>query len=116
MSLTSNGVSFTSPAKISLAATAADADGTVREHTKEPGKALVTRDAGKRCFSCHANGEPIMNELTDPWTSWVSARTPRATVEGMNVYRLAGGKITEVWTQLDTLGLLQQLGAIPEPE
>lgn len=36
------------------------------------------------------------------------------TVEGMNFYRLANGKVTEVWTQFDSLAMLQQLGAIPE--
>lgn len=26
----------------------------------------------ERCFKCHVNGGPIMNELSDPWTNWVS--------------------------------------------
>jgi steroid delta-isomerase-like uncharacterized protein len=43
----------------------------------------------------------------------VPATGRRVTVEGMNVYRLAGGKITDVWTQFDGLGLRQQLGALP---
>ena len=34
-------------------------------------------------------------------------------VEGMNVYRLADGKVTDVWTQFDGLGLMQQIGALP---
>lgn len=34
-------------------------------------------------------------------------------VEGMNFYRLSGGKITDVWTQFDSAGLMQQLGALP---
>ena len=46
----------------------------------------------------------------------IPATGKRVTVEGMNFYRLAGGKITEVWTQFDGLGLMQQLGAIPAPE
>ena len=29
--------------------------------------------------------------------------------------RIAGGKIVERWGQFDALGLMQQLGAIPEP-
>ena len=28
-------------------------------------------------------------------------------------YRVAGGKLAEEWVELDMLGLLQQLGAIP---
>jgi steroid delta-isomerase-like uncharacterized protein len=34
------------------------------------------------------------------------------TVEGMNVYRFAGGRITEMWTQLDGVGLREQLGIL----
>ncbi len=39
----------------------------------------------------------------------------RVTVEGIAIYRLAGGRIVEHWGQLDILGLLQQLGALPAP-
>ena len=35
----------------------------------------------------------------------------RAPVEGMNVYRLAGGRITEMWNQMDMLGLKEKLEA-----
>jgi steroid delta-isomerase-like uncharacterized protein len=34
-------------------------------------------------------------------------------VEGMNFYRLKDGRVTDIWTQFDGLGLMQQLGAIP---
>jgi steroid delta-isomerase-like uncharacterized protein len=34
-------------------------------------------------------------------------------VEGMNFYRLEGGRVTDIWTQFDGVALLQQLGAIP---
>lgn len=34
-------------------------------------------------------------------------------VTGMNIYRLAEGKIVEHWLNLDMLGLLQQLGVVP---
>ena len=37
----------------------------------------------------------------------------RVRVEGMHLFRLAGGKIVEHWSQADWLGLLRQLGAIP---
>lgn len=33
----------------------------------------------------------------------------------MDLCRIAGGKIVEVWVYSDTLGLMQQLGAIPKP-
>jgi steroid delta-isomerase-like uncharacterized protein len=43
----------------------------------------------------------------------VPATGRQVSVEGMNFYRLADGRITDVWTQFDGLGLMQQLGAIP---
>jgi steroid delta-isomerase-like uncharacterized protein len=36
-----------------------------------------------------------------------------ATVTGITIDRWAGGKVAESWTNWDTLGLLQQLGAVP---
>jgi hypothetical protein len=27
----------------------------------------------RKCFNCHVHGGPIMNELTEPWTNWVSS-------------------------------------------
>ena len=38
-----------------------------------------------------------------------------ATVSGLTISRLEGGKVIEEWTTWDTLGMLVQLGAIPEP-
>ena len=37
-----------------------------------------------------------------------------AVVVGMVEFRLAGGKIAEVWVNFDALGLLRQIGVIPE--
>jgi steroid delta-isomerase-like uncharacterized protein len=37
----------------------------------------------------------------------------QTTVTGITIDRYAGGKIAESWTNWDTLGLLQQLGAVP---
>jgi len=34
---------------------------------------------------------------------------------GISFYRIEGGKITESWTVEDELGLMRQIGAIPEP-
>jgi steroid delta-isomerase-like uncharacterized protein len=39
----------------------------------------------------------------------------QSTVTGITINRIAGGKIVEARTNWDTFGLLQQLGAIPEP-
>jgi steroid delta-isomerase-like uncharacterized protein len=34
-------------------------------------------------------------------------------VEGMNFYRLRDGRVTDIWTQFDGVGMMQQLGATP---
>jgi steroid delta-isomerase-like uncharacterized protein len=34
-------------------------------------------------------------------------------VEGMNFYRLRDGRVSDIWTQFDGVGMMQQLGAIP---
>ncbi len=39
-----------------------------------------------------------------------------ATVAGIEIFRVADGRIAEMWHQDNVLSLLQQLGAIPEPE
>ena len=37
------------------------------------------------------------------------------TLRGIHIQRVADGRFAEAWTIQDTLGLLQQLGAIPTP-
>ena len=32
-------------------------------------------------------------------------------IEGMNFYRLKDGRVTDIWTQFDGVGMMQQLGA-----
>jgi predicted ester cyclase len=34
---------------------------------------------------------------------------------GTAIHRIENGKITEKWSDKDTLGFLQQLGVLPEP-
>jgi hypothetical protein len=36
-------------------------------------------------------------------------------MRGITLYRLAGGKVKELYWNCDVLGLLQELGAIPAP-
>ncbi|WP_265111055.1 ester cyclase [Halosolutus halophilus] len=38
------------------------------------------------------------------------------SVSGMEMYRVDDGKITEMWTSYDALGLFQELGLIPSVE
>ncbi len=39
----------------------------------------------------------------------------RVEVSGITIDRFSGGKFAESWTSYDALGMLQQIGAIPEP-
>lgn len=39
----------------------------------------------------------------------------RATMVGITIHRVAGGKIAESWEVWDTLGMLRQLGVMPTP-
>ena len=39
----------------------------------------------------------------------------QVTITGINIVRIAGGQLVENWGEVDMLGLLQQLGAIPMP-
>lgn len=43
----------------------------------------------------------------------VAATGKQATVTGITIDRYTDGKLAESWTNWDTLGLLQQLGAVP---
>jgi len=38
----------------------------------------------------------------------------RVSIEGIRIDRIENGKIAESWMQLDTLGLLEQIGALPK--
>ena len=39
----------------------------------------------------------------------------QVTVPGITISKLKNGKVVEEWSNWDTLGMLQQLGAMPEP-
>ena len=39
----------------------------------------------------------------------------QVTFTGIDIIRVVDGKLEESWVELDALGLMQQLGAIPEP-
>jgi steroid delta-isomerase-like uncharacterized protein len=39
----------------------------------------------------------------------------QARMTGINIDRIANGKVVECWTNADELGLLQQLGVVPTP-
>ena len=37
-------------------------------------------------------------------------------ITGITINRVSGGKIVESWTNYDALGMMRQIGAVPEPE
>lgn len=37
----------------------------------------------------------------------------KITFQGVNIFRIVDGKIAEIWSRLDLLGMMQQLGVIP---
>ncbi|MBI4328288.1 MAG: ester cyclase [Chloroflexi bacterium] len=45
----------------------------------------------------------------------IAATGKRFEMSGVDIFRIAGGKIVERWNYRDLLGLMQQLGAIPAP-
>lgn len=44
----------------------------------------------------------------------IPATGKQVTVSGITISRVENGKVVEEWTNWDTLGMLQQLGAVPE--
>ena len=46
----------------------------------------------------------------------VPATGNQVQVTGIDVSRIAGGKIVESWGEADMIGMMQQIGAIPVPE
>ena len=38
------------------------------------GASAASKEKTGECFTCHANGGPLMNELGHPWSNWVSVR------------------------------------------
>ena len=63
------------------------------------------------------------NEVVTRWTGrgthqgelmGVAPTGNRVEVPGITIDRVSGGKIEETWTNYDTMGMLRQIGAIPQ--
>jgi predicted ester cyclase len=66
-----------------------------------------------------AEGETVMTRWSCRGThkgdlSGVAPTGKQVTISGMTVGRLANGKIAEGYVNWDALGLMQQLGVVPE--
>jgi steroid delta-isomerase-like uncharacterized protein len=76
--------------------------------------------------NAHINVEDQIAEGDRVVTRWTGSGTHQGefmgvaptgnqvTVTGITINRVSGGKIAESWTNYDALGLMQQIGAIPE--
>ena len=73
-----------------------------RSTTRSP-RATRSRPAGRVAARTRASSPGIAPTGKD------------VTVSGLTISRFEGGKVVEEWTTWDTLGMLVQLGAIPEP-
>jgi len=67
-----------------------------------------------------AEGDKVASRLTLRAThrgefQGVPATGKQVTQTGIDIVRIAGGKVVERWSEFDNLGLLQQLGAVPQP-
>lgn len=65
-----------------------------------------------------AEGDQVVKRWTATGTHkgdfmGVPATGNRIEVTGIEIFRIAGGKIAEIWLNMDSLGLMQQLGVIP---
>lgn len=65
-----------------------------------------------------AQGDLVANRITWRGVHSVGLASVPATgrsveLRGINMFRVTGGRVVEQWAQLDILGLLQQIGAIP---
>jgi len=67
-----------------------------------------------------AEGDQVVTRWTGRGTHTgefmgIAPTAKEVTVSGMTISRLAGGKIAEEWELIDALGMLVQLGAVPQP-
>ncbi len=65
-----------------------------------------------------AEGDQVVARLTQSGTHQgiflgIPPTGKRVKVTGIEIFRLAGGKIVEHWNSYDDLGLFQQLGVLP---
>jgi steroid delta-isomerase-like uncharacterized protein len=104
------------------------------DHTARPGRASGTAGVREVVVLFHTAFPDLVVTLEDTLTEQdrVATRfTIRGTqtgpfaglpptgrqvvITGIAISRVAGGRIAEQWDQADMLGLLQQLGALPDP-
>ncbi len=45
----------------------------------------------------------------------ISSTGKHIIVNAITIYRIEGGKVVEQWAQMDSMGMMQQLGVVPSP-
>ena len=67
-----------------------------------------------------AEGDKVVARLTAQGTQQgalmgIPPTGKPVAITGIDILRIAGGKIVEIWANFDLLGMLQQLGVVPAP-
>ena len=68
-----------------------------------------------------AEGDKVVTRLSAYGTQTgelfgIPATDKQVSMTGIAIHRIANGKIVEHWSELDNLGMMQQLGVVPPPE
>jgi hypothetical protein len=79
-----------------------DGNGKVTSVRMTPGQPAKSIPVPFNCFGCHVNGGPLMNELTVPWTNWVSFVNPLPAIE-MSGETLSIVKAAESASEFETI-------------
>ncbi len=67
-----------------------------------------------------AEGDRVVSRLTTRGTHkgalmGIPPTGKQVTITGIDINRIVGGKSVEHWLEMDTMGMMQQLGVIPAP-
>ena len=90
------------------------------EHLKQYARGVLTGipDLHIATDDLIAEGDQVVKRWTARGTHkgdfmGIPATGNQIEVAGIEIYRIADGKIVEIWGVMDSLGLMQQLGVIP---
>ena len=66
-----------------------------------------------------AEGDLVVTRITPSGThkgsfQGISATNKKVAISGIEVHRIVDGKIEEEWAEFDALGMMKQIGAVPE--
>ena len=85
---------------------------------KVAGFAAIFPDIGEELQDIVASGDTVATRWVVTGSQQqefmgIPATGQAIRVEGMNFYRVKDGRVTDIWTQFDGAGMMQQLGATP---